>query len=208
MDHLPQLRDSPRTDPHGRCCSLTSGGFLTQHTSAESVPSVGSSRGRRVPLSASDSASQPWKTGSSTGEYEPAPDTDFRGTERFEIVGRLGRGGMSVVHAVLDHRSGRRLALKVLREPRPERLSVLKKEFRRVAGLVHPNLVHMHELFAGPDGTFFTMELIEGRRLWSWVREPHFAERNEAPMTGPRGYGQLPTPMQSELAWSRLQKVA
>ena len=115
---------------------------------------------------------------------------------------------MSVVHAVLDHRSGRRLALKVLREPRPERLSVLKKEFRRVAGLVHPNLVHMHELFAGPDGTFFTMELIEGRRLWSWIREPHFAERNEAPMTRPRGYDQPPTPIQSELAWSRLQEVA
>lgn len=99
---------------------------------------MGRSRSLDVTLSLPDSASQSWKTDPSTAEYGPAPDTDFRGTERFEVVGRLGRGGMSVVHAVLDHRSGRRLAPKVLREPRPERLSVLKNEFPRVAGLVHP----------------------------------------------------------------------
>jgi len=115
---------------------------------------------------------------------------------------------MSVVHSVLDHTTGRRLALKVLREPRPERLSVLKKEFRRVAGVVHPNLVHMHELFDGPDGAFFTMELIEGRRLWGWVREPHFAALNLAPTSRPRGYDQPPRPMRSPQAWARLEDVA
>ena len=138
----------------------------------------------------------------------PAPATGFGGTERFEIVGRLGRGGMSVVHAALDHTTGRRVALKVLREPRPERLSVLKREFRRVAGVVHPNLVHMHELFDGPQGTFFTMEIVDGSRLWDWVRAPHYDVLRISPERRPRGYDQVVQPLMGADAWTRLLSVA
>jgi len=182
-----------------------------QRTSFESVPSGPVSRSDSLVVG-SESRSASRSAGRHSGRPRKKRDAPrevrFEGTARFEVVGRLGRGGMSVVHAVLDHRSGKRLALKVLRDPAPERLSVLKKEFRRVAGVVHPNLVHMHELFDGPDGTFFTMELIEGRRLWSWVREPHFAALNLAPTSRPRGYDQPPRPLRSPGAWARLLDVA
>src|SRR6185503_12821799 len=43
-------------------------------------------------------------------------------------------------------------------------------EFRALAGLYHPNLVRMHELFSFEDEWFFTMDLIEGGHFRAYVR--------------------------------------
>ncbi|MBX3159070.1 MAG: protein kinase [Deltaproteobacteria bacterium] len=88
--------------------------------------------------------------------------TEFAGTERFELVRRLGEGGFGVVFEAIDRVDGGRVALKVLRRPYAERLYRFKREFRALTELVHPNLVRLHDLFADGHDIFFTMECIDG----------------------------------------------
>jgi len=98
--------------------------------------------------------------------------SEFEGTERYEVLGRVGEGGMGTVYAAVDRRRGRKVAVKVLRDPEQGSLFRFKREFRAIADLRHPNLVRLYDLGALPDGAFFfTMELVEGRPLTAWVKE-------------------------------------
>jgi hypothetical protein len=95
----------------------------------------------------------------------------FSGTLRYQVVRPLGEGGMGVVYEVVDHeRAGRRVALKVLRRTDAESLLRLKREFRALADLRHPNLAALYELVAKDDAWFFTLELIDGVDFLRWVR--------------------------------------
>lgn len=90
---------------------------------------------------------------------------------RFEIVRRLGSGGMGVVYAAIDHLWGQTVALKTVRNDRSY-VQHLKQEFRTLADVSHPNIVSLYELFSEPGQTFFTMELLEGVNFLSAVRSP------------------------------------
>jgi hypothetical protein len=79
------------------------------------------------------------------------------------MVRCLGEGGMGLVYEVEDRERGEHVALKTLKRPTPELLYRLKREFRALADLQHPNLVALHELFAQEDGCYFTMELVAGQ---------------------------------------------
>ncbi len=92
------------------------------------------------------------------------------GRGRFEIVCELGRGGMGTVYEAVDTDTGARLALKTVAHTDPRRLGQLKHEFRSVAELRHRNLVDLYELYVDRDTAFFTMELVRGSDLRSWVR--------------------------------------
>jgi tetratricopeptide (TPR) repeat protein len=94
----------------------------------------------------------------------PAPPTrpEFRGTARHELVRRLGAGGYGVVFEAVDHDTGERVALKLLRDLQPEALYRFKREFRALADVRHGNLVRLRELFSADDQWYFTMELVEG----------------------------------------------
>jgi serine/threonine protein kinase len=94
----------------------------------------------------------------------------FRGTKRFVVDGRLGAGGMGVVHRVRDLDRGELVALKTMVRVEPEALLRFKKEFRALADISHPNVVQLYELFSEGEQWFFTMELLDGVDLLAWVQ--------------------------------------
>jgi len=95
---------------------------------------------------------------------------DFIGTDRFEVLRRIGAGGMGVVYEARDRARGGRVALKVLKQLEASTLLRFKQEFRSLADVNHPNLVGLHELICQDDVWFVTMELVEGISFLRWVR--------------------------------------
>jgi serine/threonine protein kinase len=95
----------------------------------------------------------------------------FEGTARFRVLRRIGAGGMGVVYEAFDRDTGSQVALKTLRAPNAESLLRFKREFRAVHDIQHPNLVQLGELVEEGGVWFFTMELVRGESLLSYVRD-------------------------------------
>ncbi|MBZ4417298.1 serine/threonine-protein kinase [Myxococcus sp. RHSTA-1-4] len=93
-------------------------------------------------------------------------------SERFSLREQLGAGGFGTVYEALDHKRGAAVALKWLRRADAHALLLFKQEFRALAGLTHPNLVQLYELFSEGDAWFFTMERIQGQRFTRCVPTP------------------------------------
>ncbi len=91
---------------------------------------------------------------------------------RFELRRRLGEGGFGVVFEAWDRERERRVALKQLREPDASALLRFKREFRALADVSHPNLVRLEELLHLEGQWYFSMELVDGVDLLTWVRPP------------------------------------
>lgn len=85
------------------------------------------------------------------------------GTARFQVRRRLGAGGMGVVYEADDLERGHRVALKTIHDPSSEKRYRLKRKFRVLADLAHPNLATLYDLVVEDGACFFTMELIEGQ---------------------------------------------
>ena len=104
-------------------------------------------------------------------EVMEAPD--FAGT-KYELRGRVGRGGMGTVWRAYDRELGREVALKVMNgpDPPPGGEARLRTEAQVLARLEHPGLVPVHDLGTLPDGRlFYAMKLVRGRRLDEHVRD-------------------------------------
>src|SRR5688500_9957829 len=86
----------------------------------------------------------------------------FRGTARFDLLTRLGQGGMGVVYEAFDRERSVKVALKTITTLTPDTLLRFKNEFRALQDLQHPNLVRLDELFEDEGTWFFTMELVDG----------------------------------------------
>lgn len=84
---------------------------------------------------------------------------------RFVVKRRLGAGGMGIVFAAFDRVRNAHVALKMLSRADASSTYRLKKEFRALADVIHPNLIRLHELFVTEEQSFFTMDLLEGRTL-------------------------------------------
>ena len=95
---------------------------------------------------------------------------EFAGTARFQVLARLGAGGMGVVYDVFDRERKSRVALKTLRTLGGVELMRFKNEFRALSDLHHVNLVSLGELIHHDGLWFFTMELIDGWDLLSHAR--------------------------------------
>src|SRR4051794_33126018 len=78
---------------------------------------------------------------------------------------------MGVVHLAHDVERGREVALKTLTTASASEIFRFKQEFRSLAGVVHRNLVQLHELVAEDNSWFFTMEYIDGVDFQRYVRE-------------------------------------
>jgi hypothetical protein len=90
-------------------------------------------------------------------------------TGRYQVVRRIGAGGMGVVYEAEDRERGQRVALKTISNPDVEKVYQLKREFRGLADLSHPNLVALYDLVVDSDACFFTMELLDGDDLLAYL---------------------------------------
>ena len=89
----------------------------------------------------------------------------------FEILDRLGAGGMGEVYLAQDTRLGRKVAIKVLPAEfasDPERLARFEQEARAAAALNHPHIAVVHDIGTEGDTHFMVQEYLEGDTL----REP------------------------------------
>jgi len=87
---------------------------------------------------------------------------------RYEDLGEIARGGMSVIRDMFDRVIRRHVAMKILdRERDPAGLTQFIEEARITAQLDHPNIVPVHDVQYDELGlpTRFTMKLIEGKTL-------------------------------------------
>ncbi|HEY1814031.1 MAG TPA: protein kinase [Kofleriaceae bacterium] len=82
--------------------------------------------------------------------------------DRYHIVRELGRGGMGVVYLGRDLRRDMDVAIKFRGITHHAATLWLKREFRAVATLRHPNLVELYELVAHEASCYFTMEYVRG----------------------------------------------
>ena len=87
---------------------------------------------------------------------------------RYEIIKKIGDGGMAFVYEARDRLLNRTVAIKVLRPEfvdDQEFLTKFKREAEAVASLSHPNIVNVYDV--GEDGKvhYIVMELIEGQNL-------------------------------------------
>src|SRR5688500_7443204 len=99
---------------------------------------------------------------------------------RFELVDEIGRGGMGIVYRARDRQRGGEVALKALRQVGPAELLRLKRAFRVMCNVHHPNLVRLGELVERDGGWFFTMELVDGVDFLEWVGAPSPAPAPDA----------------------------
>jgi serine/threonine protein kinase len=101
-------------------------------------------------------------------------------SKRFEIVRRIGQGGMGIVYEAIDReRGGARVAVKTLRNANAEHLLRLKREFRVMQEVQHPNLVALRELVCEDERWFLAMDLVEGVDFLEYVRAPVLALATE-----------------------------
>ncbi|MGA5298516.1 serine/threonine-protein kinase [Nucisporomicrobium flavum] len=89
---------------------------------------------------------------------------------RYQLLDRIGVGGMSVVWRAHDEVLGRDVAIKVLSAaaaPDPAQLGRIRLEARAAAGLRHPNIVGVYDYGESSGEPYIVMELVEGETLSS-----------------------------------------
>lgn len=109
--------------------------------------------------------------------------------DRYEILEKIGEGGMAVVYRAFCHRLNRFVAVKIMREE-----MAADEEFRRrfcaeshaIAMLSHPNIVAVYDVSHNDDAEYIVMELVEGitlkqymdkRGAISWKEALHFTKQ-------------------------------
>ena len=93
---------------------------------------------------------------------------------RYEILERIGTGGMAIVYEAKCHRLNRLVAIKILKSDLAQ-----NEEFRRrfnaesqaVAQLSHPNIVSVYDVSRGGDMEYIVMELIDGITLKQYMEK-------------------------------------
>lgn len=103
--------------------------------------------------------------------------------ERYEILEQIGTGGMSVVYKAKCHKLNRLVAVKVLKEEFANDagfVSKFKMEAQAAAGLSHPNIVNIYDVFDEDTIHYIVMELIEGITLKSYIQKKGRLEVKES----------------------------
>ena len=90
---------------------------------------------------------------------------------RYEVVDRLGQGGMGVVYRGRDPRIGRPVAIKLLRVTDEGQRVRFLQEAQSAGNLKHPNIVTIYDYGEHEEQPYIVMEFIEGVTLASYVRQ-------------------------------------
>lgn len=94
--------------------------------------------------------------------------------DRYEIVGKVGAGGMSDVYKAKDHILGRFVAIKVLKPEFSEDMNFVTKfrtEAQSAAGLEHPNIVNIYDVGSENGMHYIVMEYVEGITLKTYIEK-------------------------------------
>lgn len=93
---------------------------------------------------------------------------------RYEVIAKIGAGGMADVYKGKDHKLNRFIAIKVLKSDYSSNknfVSKFKNEAQSAAGLMHQNIVNVYDV-GDEDGIYyFVMELVEGITLKSYIEK-------------------------------------
>ena len=90
---------------------------------------------------------------------------------RYEVLGRIGSGGMGVIYAALDPSLGRKVAVKLLNPKGGQHKDArnrLLREAQALARLSHPSVVQVYEAGEFADQVFVAMEFVQGTTLRQW----------------------------------------
>jgi len=93
--------------------------------------------------------------------------------ERYELIEKIGSGGMADIYRALDHQLQREVAVKILRDPLAKDQSFqenLLHEARAAANLSHPNLVTIFDFGRDAGTLYIVMEYIAGTDLKTLIR--------------------------------------
>ena len=102
--------------------------------------------------------------------------------DRYEIIERIGSGGMSDVYKARDRKLNRLVAVKVLKEEfcnDHDFVSKFKIEAQSAAGLSHPNVVNIYDVVDDDELHYIVMELVEGITLKNFIHEKGRLKLNE-----------------------------
>ncbi|MBW1716695.1 MAG: protein kinase [Deltaproteobacteria bacterium] len=109
---------------------------------------------------------------------------DIKALGRYEIVSKLGEGGMGIVYKTVDSFLGRTIALKVakissmgLAKPDKNSLDQCLKEARLAAQFIHPNIVITHDAGVDKDLFYMAIEYIDGSGLHKHTRKTDLLPR-------------------------------
>ena len=93
---------------------------------------------------------------------------------RYEILERIGTGGMAVVYKAKCHRLNRLVAVKILKADLAQDEDFRRRfnaESQAVAQLSHPNIVSVYDVSRGGDTEYIVMELIDGITLKQYMEK-------------------------------------
>lgn len=95
-------------------------------------------------------------------------------SDRYEILSKVGAGGMSDVYKAKDHILSRFVAIKVLKQEFSEDSSFVTKfraEAQSAAGLEHPNIVNIYDVGSENGLYYIVMEYVEGITLKTYIEK-------------------------------------
>lgn len=101
---------------------------------------------------------------------------------RYEVLKRVGSGGMADVYMAKDHKLNRNVAVKILKSEYVEDEKFLKKfetEAQAVARLSHPNIVNIYDVGMEDGINYIVMELAEGITLKEYIRKKGYLSPKE-----------------------------
>ncbi len=95
-------------------------------------------------------------------------------SDRYEVLDKVGAGGMSDVYRAKDHKLNRFVAIKVLKQEFAENTefrSKFRMEAQAAAGLMHPNIVNVYDVGEESGFSYIVMELVEGITLKKYIEK-------------------------------------